>query len=796
MLEAPVATVQMALAGGAFQTGFALYLGCSEFVIGMIAAIPSFAGLLQLLASGIAGRFGARKRLVPWLALISRLLWVPMFLIPFVLPHPLWVEAFLILTGIASVAGNISAPLWTAWISDLVPEDNRGRYFGQRNMYGGIVSLIVPVVGGWFLDTETKSHALSQPVTFALIFGFASLFALGSFGLGMSSPDVPSQEAQATVIEPGTKRGLGQALTDLQNLYAAPFADQNFRRFMIFATGFGVAQNIAGQFFTVYQLKILHLDYTALQLLGGVATLASLAAMPLWGYLADKYGNKPILTLCCIMVLAPPFLWLLAVPDGISGLWAISADGGFRLSYTKLDITVLNLIAGMGWAGVGLTQFNLMIGIAPSAQRTVYISAIAAVGGIAGGIAPLVGGWILVLLAHVHFPAHGYVRNNFGVLFILSGLLRAAFIFTLQPVQEVGSSSARYVLKQLRATKPIGSFTGLQKLSRAENPEARRHAAEDLARLKTPVAVEELVKALDDVALPVREQAAVALGEIGDARAVTSLVQKLTDPAAGIAGPAATALGKIGDRSALPSLAAAAQLGPVTRRLAAIEALGRMPDARASDLLTSLMDDPDISVRSEAIRALAEREDPETASALIGRLSQETDPASLATLADVLGRLGDPTSIPALLTARDRSASPSVRREMLNAIGSVVGGRDSFYPYLALDTFAREETISKALLNIQRRYRARATQRTQPGAARLAVRARQALETYIKGDTNAAIQKLSLLTDHQSKAQEFGLKEELARKTLQMLSERAGADQGMTGEEALLAVFLVQQITR
>ena len=87
-----------------------------------------------------------------------------------------------------------------------------------------------------------------------------------------------------------------------------------------------VAQSIAGQFFTVYQLQYLGLNYTSFQLLNAVASLGSLASMPLWGYLADKYGNKPILIICCGLVLVPPLLWILAAPDGIAGLWG--HDGG------------------------------------------------------------------------------------------------------------------------------------------------------------------------------------------------------------------------------------------------------------------------------------------------------------------------------------------------------------------------------------------------------------------------------------------------------------------------------------
>ena len=172
-VEGCVATVQISLTNGAFQTGFALFLGCTPFWLGALGGIPALAGLVQLFSSFLAQRYGNRKPLVMWFSLLSRLLWVPMLLIPFALPRPLWVGTFLILTLISSLFANVAQPLWTAWITDLVPEDNRGRYFGRRNMFAGWVGLLVPILGGYFLDAATKQHGMSQPLAFGIIFGSA-----------------------------------------------------------------------------------------------------------------------------------------------------------------------------------------------------------------------------------------------------------------------------------------------------------------------------------------------------------------------------------------------------------------------------------------------------------------------------------------------------------------------------------------------------------------------------------------------------------------------------------------------
>ncbi|HEX5323714.1 MAG TPA: HEAT repeat domain-containing protein, partial [Capsulimonadaceae bacterium] len=410
-------------------------------------------------------------------------------------------------------------------------------------------------------------------------------------------------------------------------------------------------------------------------------------------------------------------------------------------------------------------------------------------------ISPLIGGAIVQALASVPFPAQGLVRNNYHAIFLVSAALRILSLIPLRSLREPKSRSARYVLGQLKASKPIGSMTALAKLSRVSDSRSRRKAVAQLGRLKAPVAVEELVRALDDVALPVREQAAEALGAIGDARAVGPLVTKLTDPASGIATIAAVALGRIGDESALPALAAAAQLeGPQSRRLAAIEALGSLSDSRAADVLLPFIESADPTERMATIRALSGRDDlvrkPEVAQALLALWERESDPASLTSLADVLGRTGDPSLAPKLLATYDRVASPIARREVLNAVGSLLAGRDSFYVYLVLDSFARDETVTKILTSLQRQF----TAREPIGSARMGVRVRQALESYARADYAACAERLGLAARLLSLGEEAegGEIERACIDVMGIFAERARGGESISPEEVLLMVFLLR----
>lgn len=728
--EAVWATVWMVLTTGAFQIGFALYLGATPVTLGLLAGLPAAVGLLQLPASLYVERRGERKRFVAFASLLGRLLWLPILLLPFLLPRPLALLAFLALLTLSSILLTITVPAWTSWMSDLVPAESRGRYFGRRNMLAGIIAMLVPLPAGAFLDQAVKYGRFDPRIGFGVLFGIACAAALVACVLILRQPEPPREPQEVR-----------SPLASLRT----PFGDTNFRRFLFFAAAFVLGQTIAAQFFIAWQVgkQGLNLPYLTVQLLGAVASGASLSAMPLWGYLADKYGSRPVLALACGGVAISPFLWIFTIPRP-DALWLNIGV-----------IVLLNFIAGSFWAGFGLAQFNLLLAITPSAAHGTYVAAFSAVTGIVGGVAPIVGGAILDLLAPVQIPLGPFTLNNYKLLFLLAGLLRLSCLLLLRDVRDPEGHSTLYVLGQLRGARSLTSWWTLRRLSRPSRESERHNAVRQLADLRSPLAVEELVDALDDASLLVREGAVRALGEIGDARAVPALVAKLHDPAAGLGDLAAHALGFIGDRAATRPLMDAATGPDATVRLAALRALGRMGDVEAVPALVAALDPTQpatCEAACDALAALGPAISPEQAEEIAARLQSllqsgaprgvrlagaralepiagkialptlyealtahgrtETDAAVAAQTATVLSRLRAATeqSVPehlrSLLPILDTAeSSPLAYKQALGAVARAGLGDDTFYPYLGLPEMAQQETMSKLLEEMRRRLR-------------------------------------------------------------------------------------------
>ncbi|HSE84205.1 MAG TPA: MFS transporter, partial [Thermodesulfobacteriota bacterium] len=245
------ASIFATLTGGVFLTGFALSLGGNEFHIGVLAAIPLVANLFQFVGSYLVQRTGSRTPISINASAASRFIWLLIVTLPFASAclqrdHILWM--FLAIIALSHFSGAVSAVAWLSWISDLVPEKFRGRFFGKRNMMIGVATLAFSLLGGKFLDLWGESSSGFQILFFmAVIAGAISILYLKKIP---EPPLVWNNKAKP-----------------YHEILVHPLKDANFRRLLIFTIIWSFGVNFSAPFFVVYKLKELHLSYTTITLL-------------------------------------------------------------------------------------------------------------------------------------------------------------------------------------------------------------------------------------------------------------------------------------------------------------------------------------------------------------------------------------------------------------------------------------------------------------------------------------------------------------------------------------------------
>ena len=729
--EGSFATVFGVLTAGAFLTGFGLWLGADTNQISLLTAIPTLAALIQIVASYTGEKRSTRKPFAGGFALVGRMLWLPILLLPLLFHDKhMAVVPFLVLFTLSFVFLNASVPPWTSWMSDLVPPDYRGRYFARRNMIAGIVGMVVSLPAAWFLDYAKKHHI--EAAGFGTLFGVSCVAALVAFLFILRQPEPPK------TVSPNAQEGTG--LRGVVEYLSSPFADSNFRKLMMFNTIFVIGQFFAAPFFTVYAIKDLGLNYVSLQIFATLTSISSLGSMPLWGYLADKFGNKPLLAISVWGVFTLPIVWMFTTPS--------------HMATTMLLLVELNLVGGMFWAGVGLAQFNLLIGFSPPGKTSIYVATMSAVTGFAGGVAPLLGGQCMNLVKASGWHAHilGINMGNYHVTFLIAALLRIAALPILASLVDARAVETRDVIRLLKQAKPK-SWRHIRRLQHGDQ-EARLKATEALAGSRIQLAGDELRTALMDPSEAVRTEAARALGELGDQTAVDALIAAMHDPAAALVEEAAASLARIGDRRANAPLAALLRRGPdrlsrrdrvavvkalgelgghdaVTALLEALQkartdddeeileaaasALGKTGSSRAAPGLISLLE----SVASSAgllrivVRALGEIGDASAIDPLRQMLAQKYDDAILVPLlADAFARLEDRTAAISLIPALQQLGSPIARRQVAHAIGRLIEQGDMAYALLSQDAMTRDASIEKLITDLRKSAPSQAAEAT------------------------------------------------------------------------------------
>jgi HEAT repeat protein len=178
----------------------------------------------------------------------------------------------------------------------------------------------------------------------------------------------------------------------------------------------------------------------------------------------------------------------------------------------------------------------------------------------------------------------------------------------------------------------------------------RARAAAELGVIQSPHAVPDLVQALNDPDVRVRQVAVWAVGQVGGPLALSGLVRLLGDPSLVVAQRAQEVLAQRGREVVDTILAYAEHTSNRAGRLATIELFGWLRITTAADLLVGFMSDMDSEVRVKSVKAAAAIGDPRFLEIFHTRLQDPSWPVRCQA-AKGLSLFGSPESVPWLTAA-------------------------------------------------------------------------------------------------------------------------------------------------
>jgi MFS family permease/HEAT repeat protein len=603
-----------------FGSIFVLYLnqiGLDKGQIGGLLSLLPFFGIVAVFVASSLARIGYKRVFVATFSARTTtailLLLAPWVLLQF---GQQAVLAFIVVAVAAfALFRAIGFTAYYPWLQEQVPDSVRGKYTAIKNALASLTALVAMLGAGYVLGPDPDLGRFMVIISVGIVSGALSVWA---------STKIPGGAPVAADSDEGSSW--------LEMVRAV--RDPNFVRFLAGIGLVTLSTTPLVSFVPLFMKEQVGLSADQVVWLETGILVGGLVSSYLWGWLADRYGSKPVMISGAYFLPLLPLAWLL-MPRGVT--WSL---------YIALIIAVGQGFANTGWT-IGSGRL-LFVRVVPSENKTAYLALYYAWMGIIGGLGQLMGGWLVDWTSGLGGEWWIFSLDPYTPLFVLGILLPLFGLLLFRRVKADSVVTTRQFAGMFLRGNPFLAMESLVRYHRARDERATVAMTERLGSTRSPLTVEELIEALHDPRFFVRFEAIVSIARRGpDPRLTEALIETLggNDPA--LSTVAAWGLGRIGDEQAL-------------------EALRRGLSSRYR------------SVQAHCARSLGSLGDTTVGPLLLERLVPETDVGLQMAFAAALGQLGVTEAVVPLLGLQAASDNAEARIEFTLALARLAGEEHDF----------------------------------------------------------------------------------------------------------------------
>lgn len=425
--------VMTTLTTGAFLVAMAVLLGASNFQIGVLAGLPTFTNISQLISIWLVHKYRNRRLVCVICSLLARIPLVLAGLTILFISNSL--NSLIIFLFIYYLFASIAAPSWNSWMKDLVPESRLGTYFARRSSFTQGTNVVLSLCAALAIDYVKDNYPSFELSTYAILFVVAGVSGIIGAIILSRTP-----EPQANLSHENIFR-----------LFKRPLKNRNFRRLLVFNSLWVFAVNLATPFFTVFLLKSMKLPLSYIIGLTILSQVCSILTIRVWGRYADRYSNKTIIAMGAPLYILCLIAWCFV--------------GIYSNVYNNLILLAcIYICTGIANAGINLSLTNIGLKLAPNDEAMVYLSAKNMVTSVFSATAPLIGG----MLADYFTKRHLAVTSEWGgphvtkvfrlielhdwnFLFAIGAVVAVIALEFLVGVKEKGEVEKNVVVRVLRS---------------------------------------------------------------------------------------------------------------------------------------------------------------------------------------------------------------------------------------------------------------------------------------------------------------------------------------------------------
>ncbi len=605
--------VSWQLLTGNIITLYALRMGAGELLVGTLYSLIPLGQLLPVIGRAIVRPLGTVRTMgFFWIA--RNVLMVPILFAPLFAngPRP---EIGIVLIVVSVVGFNVARGIAitgnSAIVGAITTEADRGSFLSRQQVVVSLGSIATGAIMGALLQEGTPLILYSLLFTAGIATGMATAVVI--FRL----PEPPAAERVG-----GFLQSVGRALRE-----------RNTLRFMLLLAANSFVSSMALPFLIVYVKRAYGQSDSVAMLLTVIGACGAIAAALMSGFVIDRVGAKPLMSVftalmaiaIVLVVVAPPLAGPLAVWLYLGAIFFFSTFAANGMASAN-GVYYYSLVPPSERLNLGV--FNFLIT------------------GIPASLGSLSGGAILHGIAAIEG------LDTLGAYRVYYGIIVAAYFgisMLTSVIERRGAYAVHDVLGIFVSPREIGALALLHRLKESRTSAADESLVQRLATVDLRMAVPDMLRMLKSPRFAVR-------AETLDTLTGTELTAELKQ-----------------------ALVAEVDTQPFTTAHLAAEIIGRKQMAEGLPALRRGLTSDDFFLSGKCMVALARLGDGDSRASIENLFRNTANPYLLIHGAAALELFGSPQSLPILLSALQKEPIPPVRDEVILAAAGILDMADSFY---------------------------------------------------------------------------------------------------------------------
>ncbi len=346
---------------GSFLSVFLVRLGASDFMVGLLTAMPALTGML--LAIPVGNFLAHRRQIVPWFSL-ARLMVLSCYaltgLVPFFVPDSAAPVVIVGIWAVATLPQTVVAVAFTVVMGQVAGPRGRVSLMAQRWSILGLANAVAILAAGQVLER------FGFPINYQIIFILSAIGGLISF-LFSSRISLPDQVRPITSPDIRRQSPWGRDLTVLR--HSPQFVRFTFSQFL-FRAGLAMALPLL----PIYWVRNADASDAWISIINTAQTVALLVAYIAWTRITRRRGERFVLLLCVFGGSLYPLLT--------------------ALTHSPLPLPIFAAINGVFQAGINLVFFDILLHTCPPGEQARYIGMNQTTTYVATFVSPIVGTYL------------------------------------------------------------------------------------------------------------------------------------------------------------------------------------------------------------------------------------------------------------------------------------------------------------------------------------------------------------------------------------------------------------------